>query len=145
LKVLIAGDMVLPRISTNVSVTDLEPEDDPLGLYLHSLAVIAQRVPADTLVLPSHGKPFIGLHPRIAALRQHHVDRLAEVIQACTEAPCSATDLLPVLFPRSLDAEQTGFALSETIAHTNHLWHQGRLQRQLGADGVLRFSVRSAR
>src|SRR4029450_12007844 len=34
---LIAGDMVLPRISTNVSVFDIEPEGDPLPRYLHSL------------------------------------------------------------------------------------------------------------
>lgn len=34
---LISGDMVLPRISTNVSVYDSEPDADPLGLYLESL------------------------------------------------------------------------------------------------------------
>jgi glyoxylase-like metal-dependent hydrolase (beta-lactamase superfamily II) len=35
--VLISGDMVLPRISTNVSVFDMEPEGSPLALYLESL------------------------------------------------------------------------------------------------------------
>ena len=35
--VLISGDMVLPRISTNVSVIDVEPEADPLTLYLDSI------------------------------------------------------------------------------------------------------------
>jgi hypothetical protein len=34
LGLLISGDMVLPRISTNVSVIDLEPEANPLPLYL---------------------------------------------------------------------------------------------------------------
>ena len=65
-RLLIAGDMVLPRISTNVSVFDLEPEADPLPRYLRSLDRLLM-LPADTLVLPSHGKPFIGLHQRIAA------------------------------------------------------------------------------
>jgi hypothetical protein len=37
LGVLISGDMVLPRISTNVSVGDTEPEADPLALYLASI------------------------------------------------------------------------------------------------------------
>ena len=69
---LIAGDMVLPRISTNVSVFDLEPEADPLPRYLHSLDQLLM-LPADTLVLPSHGKPFIGLHQRIA--QQHRASR----------------------------------------------------------------------
>jgi glyoxylase-like metal-dependent hydrolase (beta-lactamase superfamily II) len=36
-RVLISGDMVLPRISTNVSVFENEPEGNPLALYLESL------------------------------------------------------------------------------------------------------------
>lgn len=80
LQLLISGDMVLPRISTNISVYDLEPEADALGLFLHSLGAY-QDLPADTLVLPSHGKPFRGLHTRIRQLQDHHRDRLAEVLQ----------------------------------------------------------------
>jgi glyoxylase-like metal-dependent hydrolase (beta-lactamase superfamily II) len=68
LRVLISGDMVLPRISTNVSVFAIEPEGNPLQLYLDSLGKFAD-LPDDTLVLPSHGKPFRGLHTRIAQLR----------------------------------------------------------------------------
>ena len=71
LNVLISGDMVLPRISTNVSVFAVEPEGNPLQLYLDSLAKF-DALPADTLVLPSHGRPFRGLHTRIAQLREHH-------------------------------------------------------------------------
>src|SRR4051812_44157400 len=37
LGVLIAGDMVLPRISTNVSVQPAAPDADPLGRFLDSL------------------------------------------------------------------------------------------------------------
>jgi glyoxylase-like metal-dependent hydrolase (beta-lactamase superfamily II) len=69
LGVLISGDMVLPRISTNISVIDIEPEGDPLPLYLASIERM-RKLPADTLVLPSHGKPFRGLHPRITQLHQ---------------------------------------------------------------------------
>ena len=50
--------------------------------YLDSLDKFA-GLPADTLVLPSHGKPFRGLHTRIAQLREHHAARLAEVVEAC--------------------------------------------------------------
>src|SRR5690606_41275430 len=105
---LISGDMVLPRISTNVSVFDLEPESDPLRLYLDSL-VAYERLPEDALVLPSHGRPFRGLHRRIAQQRPHHAERLAEVLAAC-EQPGSAYDLLPVLFHRTLDLPQLCFA-----------------------------------
>lgn len=63
LGVLISGDMLLPRISTNVSVYDA----DPLGLYLDSIEKYL-ALPEDALVLPSHGKPFIGIRLRIAQL-----------------------------------------------------------------------------
>ncbi|MBU6259226.1 MAG: MBL fold metallo-hydrolase [Burkholderiales bacterium] len=138
LGVLISGDMVLPRISTNVSVIDIEPEADPLPLYLASIAAL-RALPATTLVLPSHGKPFTGLHTRIAQLHAHHEARYAEVLEACAEAPRSAADLLPLLFRRQLDLHQTTFAMGEAIAHVHALAGMGRLRSEAGADGVLRF------
>ena len=140
LGVMISGDMVLPRISTNVSVIDLEPEADPLRLYLASLDRL-RPMPADTLVLPSHGKPFRGLHARIDQLHAHHEERLAEVMDACAVAPQSAADILPVLFKRALDLHQTTFAMGESVAHLHALWLAGRLVRTRGADGVWRFGT----
>jgi len=137
---LISGDMVLPRISTNVMVIDIEPEGDPLPLYLDSIAAL-RALPADTLVLPSHGKPFVGLHERIAQLLAHHDERFAEVLQACAEAPCSAADLLPLLFKRKLDLHQTTFAMGEAIAHLHALAGRGQLRPIAGADGVLRYAT----
>jgi glyoxylase-like metal-dependent hydrolase (beta-lactamase superfamily II) len=137
---LISGDMVLPRISTNVSVHDIEPESDPLALYLDSLAAY-EPLAADTLVLPSHGKPFTGLHARIRQLRTHHDERLADAMAACAERPCSGADMLPVLFKRKLDLHQTTFAMGEAIAHLHLLWHAGRLARLRGADGIWRFTA----
>jgi len=136
--VLISGDMVLPRISTNVSVIDIEPEADPLPLYLKSIAAL-RSLPAPTLVLPSHGKPFTGLHARIGQLQAHHDERLAEVLAACSERPCSAADLLAVLFKRKLDLHQTTFAMGEAIAHLHALQGAGRLAGVAGVDGVQRW------
>jgi glyoxylase-like metal-dependent hydrolase (beta-lactamase superfamily II) len=156
--VLISGDMVLPRISTNVSVIDLEPEGDPLTLYLESIEAL-RPLAADTLVLPSHGRPFggvtpavagegappppgtQGLHARIDQLQAHHAERFKEVLATCATAPTSAAELLPVLFKRPLDLHQTTFAMGEAIAHLHALWFQGRLKRLPGADGVLRFTL----
>jgi len=140
LHLLISGDMVLPRISTNVSVYDAEPESDPLTLFLASIDKF-NNLPEDTLTLPSHGKPFVGLHRRIEQLHTHHRDRLAEVMQACAQNPCSGADILPVLFKRALDLHQTTFAMGEAVAHLHALWHRGELRRTLGADGVYRFSA----
>jgi glyoxylase-like metal-dependent hydrolase (beta-lactamase superfamily II) len=137
--VLISGDMVLPRISTNVSVIDIEPEADPLPLYLDSIAAL-RRLPSGTLVLPSHGKPFTGLHERIEQLRAHHDERFADVLAACATGPKSAADLLDVLFRRKLDLHQTTFAMGESVAHLHALWYCGHLQRTLHPDGVYRFA-----
>jgi glyoxylase-like metal-dependent hydrolase (beta-lactamase superfamily II) len=137
LKVLVSGDMVLPRISTNVSVFAVEPEGNPLQQYLDSLGKFA-ALPDDTLVLPSHGKPFCSLHTRLAQLRAHHEARLAEVVAACA-VPCSAVDIVPVMFRRQLDAHQLSFALGEALAHLHKLWKDGILRRVTGADGLIRF------
>src|SRR5690606_14145251 len=75
---LISGDQVLPDISTNVSFLSDSGDDDPMGAYLQSLRRL-RDLPARTLVLPSHGLPFVGLHARIDALLAHHgqqMDRL---------------------------------------------------------------------
>jgi glyoxylase-like metal-dependent hydrolase (beta-lactamase superfamily II) len=142
LKVLIGGDMMLPRISTNVSVYEQEPESNALAQFLDSIDKFLP-LPADTLVLPSHGKPFTGLHQRITQLHDHHRDRLAEVLEACQAHPCSAADILPVLFKRPLDLHQTTFAMGEAIAHLHALWFQGILRRNRDADGVYRFQPAS--
>ena len=136
---LISGDMVLPRISTNVSVFDLEPEGDPLKLFLNSIQKYL-ALPADTLVLPSHGKPFTGMHQRIAQLQTHHADRLAEVMQACSTQPTSGADIVPIMFKRELDLHQMTFAMGEAVAHLHMLWYEGKLARQLCHDGIYRFN-----
>jgi glyoxylase-like metal-dependent hydrolase (beta-lactamase superfamily II) len=136
--VLIPGDQVLPKISPNVSVQAHEPDGDPLARFLSSLAKLREAVPPETLVLPSHNLPFFGLHARIDALAAHHRARCGEVLAACEE-PKTAMQLLPVLFRRTLDRHQLGFAVGEALAHLHYLMHQGALARDLGADGVHRF------
>ena len=92
-------------------------------------------------MLPSHGKPFTGLHKRIAQLTAHHDERLAEVLQACAAAPRSATDLLPVMFKRELDLHQTTFALGEAVAHVHALQDAGQLRQVASLDGVFRYAT----
>lgn len=140
LSILISGDMVLPRISTNVSVHATEPEANPLQLFLSSLRRYLE-LPRDTLVLPSHGKPFRGLHERILQLENHHSDRLDEILTAAAQQPLSAADVLPILFKRSLDTHQMTFAMGETLAHLHLLWFDGQLRRTLDDSGVHRFGL----
>ena len=140
LQVLISGDMVLPRISTNVSVYDMEPESDALTLFLDSLDKYLP-LPEATLVLPSHGKPFTGLHERIRQLKDHHAERLAELLDACRERPISGADAIPLLFQRELDLHQTTFAMGEAVAHLHRLWFGGQVRRERDAEGIYRFKA----
>lgn len=140
LGVLISGDMLLPKISTNISVFAATPEADALSWFLSSLDEMAQSLPETTLVLPSHGLPFIGIQPRVAMLHAHHVERLGALEEACEIAPKSAAELLDVLFGRALDTHQTMFAMGEAIAHLNLLEQAGRLSRQTDTSGVIRYT-----
>lgn len=138
--VLISGDMLLPRISTNVAVRAVDPASNPLRTFLDSIARY-RALPEDVLVLPSHGFPFRGAHARIAQLEAHHAERLAALEAACRESPKTAEQVLEVLFRRKLDVSQIFFALGEAIAHLHCLHYDGRLKRAVDADGVTRFSA----
>ena len=135
--VLISGDQVLPRITTNVSVWPDQPWANPLRLYLDSLERF-RGIGAGALVLPAHGLPFRRLPERLVELRTHHDARLAETLDAITE-PRSAADIVPTLFRRELDSHQLSFALGEALAHLHFLEADGRAARVVGADGVHRF------
>ena len=140
LNVVIAGDMLLSTISTNVSVWSIDPEGDPLRLFLDSIARY-RELPADVLVLPSHGKPFRGAHERVAQLEAHHQAHFAKLKEALKIKPASAGELLPVLFRRPLDAHQTFFAMGEAIAHLHYLYYSGEAKRARGADGIMRYAA----
>src|SRR5437868_1274666 len=142
LNALLGGDMMLPRISTNVSVHAGEPEANSLRLFLDSIERF-KALPVDALGLPSHGKPFTGIHRRVEQLKEHHRDRLAELLEACTVRPHSAVEGLPILFKRQLDLHQMTFAMGETVAHLHLLWFSGQVQRRLGEDGIYRFGALS--
>jgi glyoxylase-like metal-dependent hydrolase (beta-lactamase superfamily II) len=142
-RLLIAGDMVLPRISTNVSVFDIEPLSNPVQWFLDSLGKF-QACDADTLVLPSHGRPFRKLHVRLRQLHEHHRERLSMLRSACREKPLTAAAAVPLMFMREFDTHQMTFALGESLAHLHALWYGGEVDRRIGDDGIVRFSATPA-
>ncbi|HEV7477639.1 MAG TPA: MBL fold metallo-hydrolase [Burkholderiales bacterium] len=142
LNTLIAGDMLLSTISTNVSVWSIDPEGDPLRLFLDSIARY-RELPQDVLVLPSHGRPFRGAHTRVAELERHHQEKFEILSGVLRARPQSAGELLGVLFPkRKLDLHQTFFAMGEAIAHLHYLYYAGRATREPGDDGIMRYATR---
>lgn len=135
LDLFIAGDQVLPKISSNVSIYPTEPEANALRDWLDSIEHLASSVPGDPLVLPSHNSPFFGLRARLAQLAADHRKGLAALCDAL-DSPRKAVDLFPSLFARRISDELLGFATGEVIAHLNYLWKAGTIRRELDAEGT---------
>jgi glyoxylase-like metal-dependent hydrolase (beta-lactamase superfamily II) len=140
LGVMISGDQVLPRISSNVSVHPTEPDADPLGEWLASLSRLRAELPDTLLVLPAHGEPFRGLHARLDRLASGHARGLSRLKQRLDE-PKRVVDCFGALFARSIDlrSELLGLATGETVAHLNYLRHRGEISAEMGDDGAWRY------
>ena len=142
LKLLISGDQVLPKISSNVSVFPTEPAGDPLTDWLTSLARIKTRVPDDVLVLPAHNDPFFGLHARIDHLIGGHERGLSRLQKLIAE-PKRAVDVFGVLFRRKIDQYVLGMATGESLAHLNCLLGRGLAIRTTDDKGVDWYQARA--
>lgn len=138
-KILISGDQILPRITPNVSLQPQEPDGDPLKLFLDSLDQF-RRLPADTLVLPSHDWPFRGVLERLDSMVAHHDERLETTLAACAD-PASGVDVLNKMFTRALDDHQIFFAIGEALAHVHRLMYEGKITRSLNPDGVYLYEA----
>lgn len=136
-KILIAGDQVLPRISSNVSVFPTEPDADPLGEWLESCRDLQTAIPDDVLVCPAHNEPFYGLHTRLQNLIDTHNSAL-DRLEAFCKTPRRAIDVYPILFRRRVDKtiHINMMAVGESIAHLNYLLQAGRVQREQDKAGV---------
>jgi glyoxylase-like metal-dependent hydrolase (beta-lactamase superfamily II) len=139
-KLMIAGDQLLPRITSNVSVMMSEPEGDPLGDWLASIARLRRDVPADTLVMPAHGEPFTGVHARLDRLEGGHRKQLDMLAAHLAEAPRRVVDCFTVLFARAIDDSIFGLASGEAMAHLRRLQAEGRATRET-RDGVYWYSA----
>jgi len=133
---MLSGDQVLPRITSNVSLGLSEPEADPLGEWLASIAKLKQ-LPDSLLVLPAHGEPFTGLHARLDALAAGHEGRL-DALHAHLADWRRVPDCFHILFGRQIGDDDFGLAAGEAMAHLRHLEVTGRAVRET-RDGAYRF------
>ncbi|SDM21700.1 Glyoxylase, beta-lactamase superfamily II [Oryzisolibacter propanilivorax] len=139
LGVLIAGDQVLPRISSNVSVYPTEPDANPLQDWFDALEAMAREVPDSALVLPAHNEPFYGLHARLAQLRDSQTRALQRLQERLAEAPLRVVDSFEALFGRAIgpeDSSQFGLATGEALACLYYLQVQGQVRRRVDQAGV---------
>lgn len=132
---IISGDQLLPTISSNVSVYPTEPASNPLAEWIESLEAMRDRLPADVLVLPAHGRPFRGAHERLTALIDEHLSGLDELVALCRE-PKRAVDVFPALFRGPINENNLIMATGEAVAHLNYLLEDARLTVTADEHGV---------
>ena len=141
--ILISGDQLLPRISTNVSVSAVNPEDEPLSRWLSSLERLSE-LPDDVLVLPGHGLPFRGAKTRILELQSHHRRRFQTILDACADRQLSAFELTQIMYPYQLTDFDLQLALGECLAHLRYLLEQGSVTGEPDGQGVVRYLSEAA-
>jgi glyoxylase-like metal-dependent hydrolase (beta-lactamase superfamily II) len=136
----IAGDQILPTISSNVSVYPTEPAANPLSHWFDSLKKFQRALPADVLVLPAHGLPFKGAHKRLEQLTAEHEQGLVKLREFCRQRR-RAVDVFPALFKSRISERNLIMATGEAISHLNFLVERGEMRMTRDADGVNWYQV----
>ena len=137
--ILISGDQVLPKITSNISVYPTEPFANPLKDWLESICYLKENTKPETLTLPAHNEVFLGLHKRLDEMHRGHVRRLKAVAIEC-ENPKSCIESFPVLYRRKLTGMDFILGAGEALAHLHYLEDRGVLERQT-IDGIIKFKA----
>jgi glyoxylase-like metal-dependent hydrolase (beta-lactamase superfamily II) len=120
-RVLISGDHLLGRISLYF---DYGSSPDPVGEFLHSLDVV-EALDA-RLCLPGHGRTFADVKAHIEGNRKLVRERLARVLDAVSERPLSAFEIVPQVYGGSLSQQNAHWLLSKILSYLTHLQLVGR-------------------
>ena len=141
LNVMISGDQLLPRISSNVSVHPTEPAANPLEEWIASCRKLKQAVDEGVLVLPAHNEPFRGAHRRLDHLVTGHETALSRLKQRLQEGPKRAVDVFPAVFGRKIGDDLISMATGEALAHINCLIARGEVSARQDENGVTWYSA----
>jgi len=142
-KILISGDHVLDDITPNITIE--KRIKDPLGYYLQSLDKVDQM--DIDLVLPGHRRFIDNIHKRIDELKQHHENRLNEVLdilgtglkeayqiagKMTWDISCKSWDQFPLA--------QKCFAIGEAVSHLEYLRNLNKV-RKINVQGKVLFEL----
>lgn len=141
LNIVISGDQLLPRISSNVSVHPTEPDANPLDDWLVSCQKLKSVLAEDVLVLPAHNEPFRGAHKRLDHLIDGHHTALKRLKGRLEEAPRRVVDVFASIFGRKIGDDLVSMATGEAIAHLNYLLETGEARRARDENGVDWYSA----
>jgi glyoxylase-like metal-dependent hydrolase (beta-lactamase superfamily II) len=139
--ILISGDQILPRISSNVSVHPTEPDSDPLAEWLDSCRKLLKALPEDCLVLPAHNEPFTGAHKRLQHLIDGHETALTRLRKRLEKGPANVLETFVSVFGRAIEGDELSMATGEALAHLNYLKHRGELAISRAESGVSLYNL----
>jgi len=142
-KILISGDHVLDDITPNITFE--KRIEDPLGHYLQSLDKIDQM--DISLVLTGHRRLIDNIHKRIDELKQHHQNRLNEVLDilgtglrdAYQIAGKMTWDITAKSWEQFPPAQKV-FAVGEAVSHLVYLWKINKV-RKVDKEGKVLFEL----
>jgi glyoxylase-like metal-dependent hydrolase (beta-lactamase superfamily II) len=133
-EVFLSSDHILQRISPQVGM-HVQSVGNPLDHYLDSISRV-RDLPV-RVVLPGHGRPFQDLAGRVDEIAAHHQRRLAAMHSLLRTEGQTAYDVAARLSWRGaedgwqqLAPFQRRMAVTETIAHLEHLATSGQAGKQ---------------
>ena len=131
----ITGDQILSSISPNIGVYATEPMADPLADWLEACERLSLLAQPDHIALGGHKLPFTRLPLRMRQLIDNHHGALERLLDFLDQ-PKTAAECFSVLFKRTIGEGEYGLALVEAVAHVNHLYCIGKLDRSRRDDGA---------
>ncbi len=129
----ISGDQILPGMSSNLSVHPSEPDADLVSQWVESCWRFAKLATSETVCLPGHNLPFVGVKTRcqqMIASQEAVLNRLL----AHLARPITAIDCLETVYRRQLQPHERNTMIAETLGYLNHLHQRGMIKRELGND-----------
>lgn len=136
--VLIAGDQVLSQITPSINVHPADPFGNPLANFYESFPRLL-KLPENTFVLPSHGRPFYGLWQRVGQFQQHHEERLSKIL-SFIDGSATPYELALKTFTHAMETHVARQALAETLAHLHFAERRGSVRSSTDSHGVVHFS-----
>ena len=140
--IVIAGDQIIPGISSNLGVYPTEPLLDTVGDWLSSCNRFLKLAQDNHFVLPGHKLPFLGLTARLRQLIDNHVSALKRIEQKLSVVQCTAVDLFDPIFKRKINQSEYGLALAEAVGHLNYFRVRNMVTYSVRYDGALLFKLK---
>ena len=146
-EIIFLGDHVLFDISPNIVLWTRE--DDSLGEYLKSLRAVQDL--AVKTALPAHRTTGnVSLAQRTKELTNHHqrrIEELSEIVHrdpglTCYEAAERMKWSIRAASWDDFPPSQKYFAVCECMAHLQHMYCSGLVDRFMDADGVMRHYIK---